>query len=94
VILAAGAWSGGLAGLPRALPVRPVKGQMIALDAPGAAPPIRRVVETDACYVIPRGRGGLVWVGATSEDVGFRRGTSDDARGAQGEGAADCQRRD
>jgi glycine oxidase len=81
VILAAGAWSGGVAGLPRPLPVRPVKGQMIALDA-GARPLIRTVVETDACYVIPRGSGGVVWVGATSEEVGFQRGTTDAARGA------------
>jgi len=82
VILAAGAWSGGLVGLPRALPVRPVKGQMIALDAPGSGPLIRTVVETDACYVIPRGTGGLVWVGATSEEVGFQRGTTAAARRA------------
>src|SRR3569833_2138447 len=31
VVLAAGAWSSAIAGLPRMLPVRPLKGQMIAL---------------------------------------------------------------
>lgn len=75
VVLAGGAWSGALAGLPRALPVRPIKGQMIAL---ASARPPRTTVETDACYLIPR--PGAVWVGATSEDVGFARGTTDAAR--------------
>ncbi len=38
VVLAAGAWSGQIAGLARALPVRPVKGQMLALwHGPGRA---------------------------------------------------------
>jgi glycine oxidase len=32
VVLAAGAWTGDVAGLPRDLPVRPVKGQMFAVD--------------------------------------------------------------
>jgi glycine oxidase len=82
VVLAAGAWSGGLAGLPAPLPVRPVKGQMIALAAPTPAPLVRAVVETEACYVIPRGTGGAVWVGATSEEVGFRRGTTPEASAA------------
>ena len=82
VILAAGAWSGALAGLPRPLPVRPVKGQMIALGSrPGAGAPVRALVETEECYVIPRA-GGSVWVGATSEEVGFTRGTSAHARAA------------
>ncbi|MGH2690475.1 MAG: NAD(P)/FAD-dependent oxidoreductase, partial [Actinomycetota bacterium] len=42
VVLAAGAWSGGIEGLPRALPVRPVKGQMAAVR-PGQ-PSIRGIV--------------------------------------------------
>jgi glycine/D-amino acid oxidase-like deaminating enzyme len=40
------------------------------------------VVETEACYVIPRGTGPSVWVGATSEEVGFLRGTTEPARAA------------
>jgi glycine oxidase len=82
VVVAAGAWSGELAGLPRPLPVRPVKGQMLALEAPSERP-LRTIVETEPCYVIPRrsrrGAGRTVWVGATSEDVGFTRGTTADA---------------
>lgn len=76
VVLAAGAWSGALSGLARPLPVRPVKGQMIALASP--TPPVT-AIETEACYLIPR-RGGSVWVGATSEEVGYKGGTNAAAR--------------
>ena len=86
VILAAGAWSGHMAGLPRPLPVRPVKGQMLALETVARAPLVRSVVETESCYVIPRGPapagptpGVRAWVGATSEEVGFARGTTSEA---------------
>lgn len=86
VILAAGAWSGHVAGLPRPLPVRPVKGQMLALETGATAPLVRSVVETESCYVVPRSpnpgsptRGVRAWVGATSEEVGFARGTTSEA---------------
>ena len=80
VLLAAGAWSGRLSGLPRSLPVRPVKGQMLALVTDDAM--VRTTLETEACYLIPRGRGqgGVVWVGATSEEAGFTRGTTTEGR--------------
>jgi glycine oxidase len=78
LVLAAGAWSGALDGLPRPLPVHPVKGQMIALAEPSGG--LRTCVETERCYLIPR--PGRVWVGATSEHVGFARGTSVAARSA------------
>jgi glycine oxidase len=80
VLLAAGAWSGRLSGLPRSLPVRPVKGQMVALVLETAV--VRTTLETEACYLIPRDhrQGGLVWVGATSEEVGFTRGTTLEGR--------------
>ena len=82
VLLAAGAWSGHLSGLPRSLPVRPVKGQMLALATDDAM--VRTTLETEACYLIPRGRGqgGVVWVGATSEEAGFTRGTTAEGRAA------------
>ncbi len=82
VILAAGAWSGRLTGLPRALPVRPVKGQMLALEMREGTGIPRSVIGTEACYLIPRekGRRAVVWVGATSEEVGFTRGTTPEAR--------------
>jgi glycine oxidase len=79
VLLAAGAWCGEIGGLPRALPVRPVRGQMLALRP--AAPPRRRVIESERVYLVPRDDGRLL-VGATVEEVGFRGGTT--AEGVRG----------
>lgn len=69
VVVATGAWCGGLAGLADPLSVRPVKGQMLALRAD---PPfeLRHVVRTPRGYVVPKSDGRLV-VGATSEEMGF-----------------------
>ena len=71
VVLAAGAWSKDLPGLPAAVrpPVRPVKGQMMALQMLPAAPLLRHVV-TGQVYLIPRSDGRLL-VGATIEEQGF-----------------------
>jgi glycine oxidase len=68
VVLAAGAWSAGIEGLPRPLLVRPVKGQMAALRP--VRIPIRHVVGGRGAYCVPRDDGRVV-VGATVEDAGF-----------------------
>jgi glycine oxidase len=70
VVLAAGAWSRAIAGLPAALrpPVRPVKGQMIALAMD--APLISHVVWAPGVYLVPRNDGRLL-LGATVEEKGF-----------------------
>jgi glycine oxidase len=70
-IVAAGAWSSALGGLPRALPVRPVRGQMFAVD--GLEPLLEHVIEAPGCYLIPRESGRIV-VGATAEHVDFAPG--------------------
>ena len=72
VVLAAGAWSGGIPGLPAgaAAPVRPVKGQMLALRMDPQAPLLRHVLWAGGGYLVPRGDGRLV-VGATTEERGF-----------------------
>ncbi|MEA2360420.1 MAG: glycine oxidase, partial [Solirubrobacteraceae bacterium] len=73
VVLAAGAWSGQIAGLPPELTpqVRPVKGQLLHLRTrPGAAPIAERIVRTPRCYVVPRPDGRVI-VGATSEERGY-----------------------
>ena len=68
-VLCSGAWSAEL--LPQ-LPVFPVKGQMLSLQAPRHA--LRRVVFGPGTYLVPR-EDGLVVVGATSErDAGFSEG--------------------
>ena len=74
VLLAAGAWSPQIGGLPRAVPVFPVKGQMIALDARDV---IYHPVMSDHVYLVPR--GSELVVGATSEDAGFDTSTTDEA---------------
>src|SRR5439155_19604003 len=71
VVLALGAWSASLPGAP-ALPVRPVKGQILRLR--GAAGlldgTVRALVRGRQVYLVPHGRDGLV-VGATVEEKGF-----------------------
>jgi glycine oxidase len=70
-VLALGAHSGGLPGVPP-LPVRPVKGQVLRLagaqDLLGGT--VRALVRGRHVYLVPYGDGGLV-VGATVEDRGF-----------------------
>jgi glycine oxidase len=72
VILAAGAWSRGIAGLPAASlpPVRPVKGQMLALRMDPRAPLLTHVVWAPGAYLVPRKDGRLL-IGATVEEKGF-----------------------
>lgn len=84
VVVAAGAWSGHLDGLPTPLPVRPVRGQMIAFA--GAAELLPRVVESAGAYLIPRFDAGStvappLVVGATVEEGGFDR--SDDPQAVE-----------
>ncbi len=74
VLLAAGSWSGELATqIGFSLPVRPVKGQIILLrSTPGH---VRHIVKHDRAYFVPR-RDGRILVGASMENVGFRRGNT------------------
>lgn len=65
IILAAGAWAPQIAGLPRALPVRPLKGQMLAF----ASMAIQQPTVGDDVYLVPR--GSEVLAGATVEEAGF-----------------------
>ncbi|MCL6649020.1 MAG: FAD-dependent oxidoreductase, partial [Chloroflexi bacterium] len=62
-----GAWTAGLAGLPRPLPVEPVRGQLVALPRPAGLPDM--VVFGQAHYVLTR--GDEVICGPTMERVGF-----------------------
>lgn len=75
VVNAAGAWSGRIEGLPAPLPVRPVRGQMLALALD--EPLTTGLVAGPAAYLIPRevdGRPTLV-VGASMDDAGFEVAT-------------------
>ena len=70
LVLGSGAWAGGLPGLPRRIPVRPVRGQLLRL----AQSPITHVTYGAGGYLVPRGETLLV--GATSEEAGFENETS------------------
>lgn len=76
VVLAAGAWAGGIAGLPRHLPIEPIRGQMMSVAAIGAAA-LRHVVYGPDAYLVPR--GDRILIGATMEWVGFDATTTDAA---------------
>ncbi|WP_337174531.1 glycine oxidase ThiO [Paludisphaera sp.] len=66
VVVAAGAWSGGLlAELGVLAPTPPVKGQIVLLN-PGR-PVLRRIVEHGKIYLVPRDDGRIL-VGATEEE--------------------------
>jgi glycine oxidase len=52
------------------LPMRPIKGQMLALQMSGDAPLLRHVLWTPKVYLVPR-RDGRLLVGATVEEAGF-----------------------
>jgi glycine oxidase len=66
VVLAAGAWSAGLADVA----VRPVKGQIMRLRDPAGPGLLGRVVRFEGGYLVPRGDGEYV-LGATVEERGF-----------------------
>jgi glycine oxidase ThiO len=78
VILASGAWAPSIAGLPRAVPVSPLRGQMLAYEGS----PLRHVVFGPRGYIVPRpdgsagGERGETLVGATSERVAFDASTT------------------
>jgi len=73
-VLAAGAWSRSVHGLPPGAlpPVRPVKGQTLRLSGPEGllAHVVRGTVKGNPVYVVPRADGELV-IGASSEEAGF-----------------------
>jgi glycine oxidase len=72
VVVAAGAWSGAIDGLPAAarIPLRPVKGQILRLRDPQGPGLLERIVRFEGGYLVPRGDGRYV-LGATTEERGF-----------------------
>ena len=78
LVLATGAWAAQLEGLPRPLPVRPVRGQLLMLE--GAL--TRHVIYGGGGYIVPR-RGPFdvtpferTVIGATMEETGFASETT------------------
>ena len=67
VVLAAGAWSGRIAGLPRPLSIEPIRGEMAALAWPAGVE--RAILYSRDCYLLAR--DGEAVVGSTMEFAGF-----------------------
>ena len=73
VVIAGGAWSGRLEGLPRPLSVEPVRGQMAAFSWPAGIG--RAIVYHQDSYLVARGTEAVV--GSTMEHVGFDANTTE-----------------
>jgi glycine oxidase len=73
VVNCMGAWAGGIG--PHKFPMRPVKGQMLAVVG---GPPLKHVIRAEEVYLVPRGDGRIV-IGSTLEDVGFNKQTDVEA---------------
>jgi glycine oxidase len=75
VVLAAGSWTGQIdvGTSPIRVPIRPVRGQLLHLAWNG--PPLRRIIWSDRCYLVPWDDGTLL-VGATVEEAGFDERTT------------------
>jgi glycine oxidase len=69
VVNCAGAWAGSVG--PQKFPVRPVKGQMVAVVG---GPALQHVIRADEVYLVPRSDGRIV-IGSTLEDAGFNKRT-------------------
>jgi glycine oxidase len=67
VVVAAGAWSGRIAALPRPLSVEPIRGQIAALDWPPDEP--AAIIYGAGGYVAQRGAEAII--GSTMENAGF-----------------------
>jgi len=70
-MIAAGAWSGTMEGLPAevVLPIKPIKGEMLSV-APRAGEPLpQHIVWGSDVYMVPR--VDRLLIGATSDDAGF-----------------------
>jgi glycine oxidase len=69
-VIAAGSFSSQIQGAEKYAPVRPAKGQILALRPEANAQKIERVLWSDKIYLVPRDNGRIV-VGATVEYVGY-----------------------
>ena len=73
VVIAAGAWACNLSGLPATPSIRPVRGDMLAVECDEAL--LRHIIWAEDCYLVPRPHGRVL-IGATMDEVGFAPGPS------------------
>lgn len=77
-IVTAGAWSSQLLGKhAHNLDIRPIQGQMLLYKLPQS--PIQSIIAEQAHYLIPR-KDGHILVGSTTENTGFNKNTTIEAR--------------
>jgi glycine oxidase len=82
LVVATGAWAAQLTGLPRPLPVRPVRGQLLMLEGALAS----HVIYGGGGYLVPRRYPDApepferTIIGATMEEVGFDNTTTPGGR--------------
>jgi glycine oxidase len=87
VVVAAGPWSGDLLGrIGVRLPVRPIKGAMLLLQAPRRL--LSEVVMAGSYYLIPRADNRIL-VGSTTEEDGFDARTTLGSVRSLGQAAVD-----
>ena len=70
VVLTAGAWTGNILPPGLTVPVRPLKGQALAVRTTPATGTLAHIVWTEQIHMAPKGDGRLI-VGATVEERGF-----------------------
>jgi glycine oxidase len=70
VVLAAGAWTPDVLPAGLTVPVRPLKGQSLAVKATPDTGTLSHIVWTEQIHMAPKGDGRLI-VGATVEERGF-----------------------
>ena len=85
VINCAGSWAGFDEGLPCSVPCAPVRGQILQFRVRQAL--VRRVVHSEAAYLVQRRDGRLV-AGTTVERVGYDRRVTEEGRRSIRQGAA------
>ena len=79
VVVAMGPWcADASAWLGIDVPVRPLKGQILRLRAPGE--PYRLSVGHGSNYAMTKRADGLVWTGTTEEEAGFDESKTTEAR--------------
>ena len=85
IVICGGAWTPAIRGLPT-LPIRPVKGQMIAFDRVDW--PFTGAIRTPSFYAVRRA-GNRLLIGASVEHTGFDLSLSDEVGNGLASGAAD-----
>jgi glycine oxidase len=83
VVICAGAWSGQFPSVTKLAPVVgkifPVRGQILCYQAEASL--TRHMLTCDHQYIVPRG-DGVVLVGATKENAGFEKTTTEEGASA------------